>query len=402
MRELSIDAFNNFECIGSLCEDHCCKEWVISIDKSTYKKYEKEKNKEFKEVFKNGVVKVKDGGKHNYAVINLKNDNTCPFLDNKRLCSIYKIMGSKNMCHTCKVYPRYSAQVGDIIQKTISLSCPEACRKVLLREEPIEFNLKEVNPANEITINKIVTFKKKECFPEKLFFELRAFTIDLLQNRKFSIEERLIILGLFIEDINNEDEQVILEVIKKYLNDISQDNYKNIANYFDKKNMLDKEIKYSIKAYLKVISKFKHSKLKENMINMKDGLKIDENSSYEDIRKNYSYIKDEYYSPFIKNYEYVFENYLVNYIFQNIMMHSTDNLFENYAEMLVYYSMIKFTLIGVCGNFKEDMNESNLTMTISTFLRGIEHSNTQKEALRGLVEEFELKCLSNLMPLILM
>ena len=41
MIELSIDAFNNFECIGNLCEDHCCREWSISIDKSTYDNYEK-------------------------------------------------------------------------------------------------------------------------------------------------------------------------------------------------------------------------------------------------------------------------------------------------------------------------------------------------------------------------
>lgn len=30
---LSVDYFDKFECIGNKCEDHCCKNWSITIDK---------------------------------------------------------------------------------------------------------------------------------------------------------------------------------------------------------------------------------------------------------------------------------------------------------------------------------------------------------------------------------
>ena len=83
-------------------------------------------------------------------------------------------------------------------------------------------------------------------------------------------------------------------------------------------------------------------------------------------------------------------------------MYSSENLFKDYAEMIVYYSMIKFAIIGVCGNFKENMDESKLILTISTFLRGVEHNKNNVEALKGLVEECNLGRLSNLIPLILM
>lgn len=79
MIELSIDAFNNFECIGNLCEDHCCREWSITIDKSTYDNYEKEDNEEFKEIFKHAVSKRKDGGAYDYAVMNLNSEGECLF-----------------------------------------------------------------------------------------------------------------------------------------------------------------------------------------------------------------------------------------------------------------------------------------------------------------------------------
>ena len=47
MLELNIDAFDNFECIGSECEDHCCRDWSITIDKDTYDKYKKEEHEGF-------------------------------------------------------------------------------------------------------------------------------------------------------------------------------------------------------------------------------------------------------------------------------------------------------------------------------------------------------------------
>lgn len=402
MLELNIDAFDNFECIGSKCEDHCCRDWLITIDKSTYDNYKKEEHKEFKEKFEEAVFKNKHATEYSYAIMNLNEKGECFFLDDKKLCSIYSMLGPDNMCYTCRIYPRYLVKVDEIIQNSISLSCPEACRKVLFRKNPIEFNLREIDEASNLVVTKVIEFNQKGIFSKDAFLELRSFTIDLLQNRDYSIEERLIILGLFIEDINGKNERDIFSIIDKYKVNISIKNYKGIVNHIDTKNILDVEIRYSIKAYLKVISKFRSTRLKENILNMGKGLKVSENIDFEDFKENYINIKNTYYNPFIENYEHVFENYLVNYVFKNLLMYSKKNLFKDYAEMLIYYSMIKFSIIGVCGNLKDDMDESNLILTISTFSRGVEHNKDNIERLKELIKEFKLDNLSNLLPLILM
>lgn len=402
MLELNIDAFGNFECIGSQCEDHCCRDWSITIDKDTYDKYKKEENEEFKKIFEYAVSKQKYATKYNYAEMHLNINGECLFLDDKKLCSIYRMLGQENMCHTCKVYPRYSVKVDDIIQRSLSLSCPEACRKVLLRRNPIEFDLIEIHGPGKTTVSNSIEFNQNGCFSKDLFLELRSFTIGLLQNRDYSIEERLIILGLFIEDIRGQYEKNILKIIEKYKLNISMKYYKGIVSNIDTNNMVDTEIKYGIKTYLKVISRFNITRLKENMINMGEGLNLNENIDFEEFKTNYINIKKKYYKPFIENYEYVFENYLVNYVFKNVLMYSKKNVLKDYAEMLMYYSMIKFAIIGVCGNLKEDMDESNLILTISTFSRGVEHNKNNVEKLKELVKEFKLDNLSNLLPLILM
>ena len=147
---------------------------------------------------------------------------------------------------------------------------------MLLRKEPIGFNLRKIDESEDTTVNKVIMFDQKGCFSKDVFMELRSFVIDLLQDRNYSIEERLITLGLFIEDINGKDEQEILKITDKYVSDIANNSYKGITNYIDTKNILDIEIRYSIKSYLRVISKFTNTKLRKNMLNMKDGLKISE------------------------------------------------------------------------------------------------------------------------------
>lgn len=402
MLELNIDAYDKFECIGSKCEDHCCRDWSITIDKSTYDNYKKEENEEFKKVFEYAVSKNKYATKYNYATMRLNINGECLFLDDKKLCSIYSMLGQENMCYTCKVYPRYSVKVDDIIQRSISLSCPEACRKVLLRENPIEFNLIEDNTSSISSASKFIEFNQKGCFSKDAFLELRSFAIGLLQNRDYTIEERLIILGLFIEDIRGQYEKNILKIIEKYNLNIVMKNYKGIIDNINTDNMIDIEIKYGIKTYLKVISQFNSTRLKENMINIGEGLNLKESIDFEQFKINYINIKEKYYNPFIENYEYVFENYLVNYVFKNVLMYSKKNILKDYVEMIMYYSMIKFAIIGVCGNLKEDMDESNLILTISTFSRGVEHNKNNVEKLKELIKEFKLDNLSNLIPLILM
>nr|WP_302169777.1 hypothetical protein [uncultured Romboutsia sp.] len=138
------------------------------------------------------------------------------------------------------------------------------------------------------------------------------------------------------------------------------------------------------------------------MINIGEGLNLKESIDFEQFKINYINIKEKYYNPFIENYEYVFENYLVNYVFKNVLMYSKKNILKDYVEMIMYYSMIKFAIIGVCGNLKEDMDESNLILTISTFSRGVEHNKNNVEKLKELIKEFKLDNLSNLIPLILM
>ena len=400
MLELKMDAFDTFECIGSACEDTCCRDWNITIDQGTYFKYKKETNPEFKETFEKGTIRLRNANKEAYALMAFNKNGECMFLDENRLCSVYKMLGPDKMCDTCKVYPRYSIDVYGVIQRGVFISCPEACRKVLFRENPIEFNLEDTN-SNYPLLTKKIPVENYDCFSQEIYFALQSFSIGVLQNRNYPLEERLLVLGMFLEDINGKSEDEIFNTIDKYSLNLDKGLFRGIATHIDKKDTLDNEIKNCINIYLSILPYFKQGKVRSTMINIEEGLNLSNYNNLNDFKTHYLSIKNNYGNDIFNTYHYVLENYLVNYIFKKPAMFLTKNLMFNYAEMLLYYNMVRFSMIGTIGCLKEEVKENDLVLTISTIARAVEHSEEVRTSLKSLVTKLGLNNLSNILPLII-
>ncbi|MGO4119051.1 hypothetical protein ACEQ6C_38310, partial [Rhizobium ruizarguesonis] len=78
-----------------------------------------------------------------------------------------------------------------------TLSCPEAARLALLNPNKMQFNRKEEARDNKPSAR----FSPSDPFYanrlEKYFWDLRIFTIQILQSREYKLWERLVILGVF-------------------------------------------------------------------------------------------------------------------------------------------------------------------------------------------------------------
>ena len=116
--------FKDFKCIASKCEDTCCAGWGIVIDDEALEKYQKVQG-DFGDRLRREIVH--EGGENIFIL----KDNNCPFLNENKLCDIYKEVGEDALCYTCKQYPRYIEEFGGVREIGISLSCPEAARIIL-------------------------------------------------------------------------------------------------------------------------------------------------------------------------------------------------------------------------------------------------------------------------------
>jgi lysine-N-methylase len=194
-----------FRCIGGACEDSCCVGWRVDLDKETYLTYKKIQDEELKPIFDKMVNR-----KHNeksdasYGKIKMDNKGRCPFLDENNLCKIHGKLGAEYLSDTCTYYPRIVNRVDGKLERSATMSCPEVARLALLNAEGIVFEQYEEDEGNRIKVNSIFDTEGHLYLnkPQRYFWEIRLFSLALLQNRKYTLDERLILLGIVYNNLN--------------------------------------------------------------------------------------------------------------------------------------------------------------------------------------------------------
>ncbi|MFK7694750.1 flagellin lysine-N-methylase [Paenibacillus sp. HJGM_3] len=408
MQKLLVPEYmQRFSCTGSQCEDTCCSGWVISVDKQTYKKYNNIKHKELSKQFDQHIKRNrKDPIDATYAKINLNQDGFCPFLSEEKLCGVQQKLGEIYLSNVCATYPRVSNSINGIIEKSGTISCPEMAKLVLLNPEGIEF-IETQEP--EITRN-IISTKMKTDHPaivsiiEHYFWELRIFTIQVLQNRNYSVQDRFIIIGLFykkLQDMLDTDPSTNpSQMIAMFTNlieagDLRQQLSEIPVQYAIQmellKELADQRFNQFInsKRYMECFAEFLH------------GLGYTSKATVEEIAETYEYAFKQYYEPLMNQHEYIIENYLVNYVYKTVFpVRRTDSIFDEFVYMVLHYSLIKLHLIGMAAYHKESFNIDHVVKLIQSFGRTIEHNTLYFKDIMNLITENNYKSMAYMSILI--
>ncbi|QGY33042.1 flagellin lysine-N-methylase [Pantoea cypripedii] len=122
--------FSQFHCVGSACPDHCCKGWDIELDQPTVHRYMKSDEIEIRNIAVDNIITTEESHS-SWGKIKLKSNGDCTFLDEDRLCKVHKSLGEKALSTTCAIFPRLYASYKYEIRSNLTLSCPEAAKKLL-------------------------------------------------------------------------------------------------------------------------------------------------------------------------------------------------------------------------------------------------------------------------------
>ncbi|MEE0932601.1 MAG: flagellin lysine-N-methylase [Clostridium sp.] len=366
-----------FKCIGSACADTCCAGWDINIDEDTYKKYTNCTGK-LKELVQGKFRENKNSEDYlNKGFMILKEHNKCPFLNDNLLCDIHGGIGEENLCITCKRFPRVYNIIDDVYEKSGLSSCEEICNIAFLNKEKMEFiETEEEIDESAIEIRRIIDTEAFEGTDSLLqyFWDIRINSINIIQNRSFSIEERLGILKSFYTKIEEYYNEKDFEGIEDLLGEYGEGNID-----FDSLKILD--LNESNEFYLSLLNKeliknIRSIRLKECVEEYKKGiLKVN------DIVK---YINDEKsILKLIEKYSYILENYLVNQIFKDLIpLNRGESLNLSINILINSYRIIKAYIIGIALNNKE-INEDLIIRVIQSLSKDIEHNKVFKNLLES-------------------
>jgi len=391
---LIADYMEDFKCIGSECPDTCCQGWHIGIDKKTYKKYKKSNNPDLKPLFKKSMGRVKNGAAsdNNYGYIKTGDDKSCPFLGENSLCSVQQNLGEGSLSDTCKMYPRIINIIDGTLEKSATLSCPEAARRALLNEDGISFS--DISQNNVIQQSQIIN---KQLSTSTLssptdislyFWELHLFSIEMLKNRKFALWQRLLTLGFMSKKVSdyakNGNQHLIpvaLEEYRQQMDDAPETLYlKEIPEKQDIQVALIKNLLSD-----NVIKGIESERFLECHKLFLQGLSNESDSEGALLLENYRIAYSNYYAPFIDKHGYILENYLVNYVFRTLFPVSNEkDALQSYVTLVINYSIIKTYLIGMSGSLKEKFDTDHVLQLVQSFTKVIEHS----QAYANQVQEF--------------
>lgn len=371
-----------FSCIGSQCEDTCCQGWRVSIDEDTYKKYQRVRALELKSLLKQGISRIRsNASSSNYGKIKMDAKGRCPFLSEDKLCSIQLKLGEDYLSDTCKFYPRVFNCVNGVIEKSATLSCPEAARLALLNRNKMEFDVVEDVIEKRGIVQRTINTKKinkSSKKAEKYFWEMRIFTIQVLQNRQEPLADRLIFLGMFYQKVQQLLEQgeidTIPETIGSYLRIMEQGSLAEAFSSLPHRMNVQMALLKKIADY-RFASGISNARYIECYGQFLNGIQYIREEAEEEIAKRYEEAYRDYYEPFMKEHEYILENYLVNYVFMNLFPCGRyETVFSEYVMLVLHYALIKMHLIGMAAFYKGLTTELVIKL-IQSFARVVEHNS---------------------------
>lgn len=190
-----------FQCIGSQCEDTCCKSWSINIDRDHARRFLKVLDSPAeRDRFRDSITVRQDWATnpHNYATMKLRDDGSCPYLDEDLLCAVHKRHGGDVLWDTCANFPRVYNQTGDRVEVWATLSCPELTRQLLLHEDAVDLVAFSDGRPMRVFLRQLVPARPERPY-ERYLDDVRITVLRVLAIGGLSLAERLFLLALFGE-----------------------------------------------------------------------------------------------------------------------------------------------------------------------------------------------------------
>lgn len=375
-----------FQCDGQACGARCCQGWKVPIDPSTYKKYAGIKPKsEARRI----VEHIKFNPKFARYVIEHRADGRCPFLTDDDWCSLQRRYGEEFLSSTCASYPRVTHDLGGFFERALSMSCPVATELILSSTAPLSFEQIECDERYHRAGGTVSTSKLPRGVLEQAF-NVQYAAISILQSRNLSIDGRLIVLGFY------------LDRLEELIGSARSDEIETLSAMYSSEEFLDGEarrlsadIDFDEKKYIRTMFGLlealygERSKFKENnrryLDAVSDALDITlddkKGASLSELAKNYRRL-DGARQNFLERHSIEVEHYLVNEFFLGLYPWKLEgSIAQNYGAFVATYKILELIALSLEVQWSkwhrdgaEPPKEFQLPATISALSMNVDHT----------------------------
>lgn len=378
-RENSIPAIrpnyaHRFRCIGPECEDTCCQGWNVLIDKNTYEKYQAIPDGPLRVLVEQRLERTGSANDLEYARVKLDENGACPFLAEDRLCAIQKEQGESYLSMTCSQYPRTARRFAGREEWTLTLSCPEAARLVLMDRQLIA-------PPSGPRYEKFGA-NVAGTTPSALLGQVRNFAVLLIQDRSYRLWQRIFLLNMFCKRMEgfaaNRDWDRIPALLSEHAAIVSSGSLRTALDAIPAQSMLQ------LGVFMMLIedhpSDGRNRRFAEYIDDFARGIGHRPGRATADLVQNYIEAQERYYRPWAARHAFMLENYLLNYVFARTFPFGKpgpEQGLHPYREsqlLCFQYGLIQGLLTGMAGYYKSSFSTDHAIKLIQSFVKAVEHN----------------------------
>jgi len=373
-----------FRCLGSECEDTCCHGLDVVIDKTAYEKCKS--LPAFQSRMQHLVLITPHPTDSQYARIQLTPSYSCPFLSPDRLCGIQQEHSEYYLSDVCASYPRLTQRIDGLRETSLLLSCPEAARLVLLNPN--------LMPSSEGSAHDLARYHRftrlgapparANGSPHQYLWDIREFTLLLLRERAYPLWQRLFILGMFCQRLNEITRARQLGLVPQLLcecaESIAHGTLRSVMDAIPAQTARQLTVVIAIIDRHLAMTDVSHVRLRECVQDFLDGIGYQAGCPVEGCAPFYEDARARYYQPFMQEHPFIMENYLLNHVFRTRFPYGVDpqgkpnDPLSEYLMMCVLYAVIKVLLIGTAGHYKEEFASRHVVKLIQSFAKAVDHN----------------------------
>lgn len=192
--------YDDFQCLAGDCRLNCCKGWHITFNRKDYMFLKRQTGSpDFNARMEHAIHRIRSGpfsGAY-FGEIHLKENGLCPLQREDGLCALQLEKGHNALPAVCRIFPRIeNVSPSGFLERALSPACEGVLALLWELPEGVDFRSDPL-PASQVTQTAIGPQGSLYVH----FQEIRSQCIDFLQDRRISLPQRILLMGLALKSL---------------------------------------------------------------------------------------------------------------------------------------------------------------------------------------------------------
>lgn len=197
--------YDDFHCLAANCRHSCCVGWHISFNKKDYLSLKRQSGSEDLNVrMEHGLRRIREGPLSVHFGEFAMADGRCPLLREDCLCALQIEKGHEALPFVCRSFPRAEIpRPSGYLERSLSPACEGVLALLWDLNDGMEFRSDPLPRKERGTIS----FDLDNSLAGH-FQEIRSQCIDILQDRRYTLSQRILLLGLALKKLADGEQNV--------------------------------------------------------------------------------------------------------------------------------------------------------------------------------------------------